>query len=113
MKRSLKPNDTIDQTARRLLDSYASQIHEDVEAAAENPYFAMRVRSRIREMREMREQNISSWESAVMATKGWIVALGAAAILFLAASSLWQAPTALDRDGDDLSPSEELVGEIR
>jgi hypothetical protein len=63
-----------------LLNAYASSIKEP---AGEPPYLMSRIRARIR---ELSDQGVGSWESAVLALRGWIIAFGAAAILLLTIS---------------------------
>jgi hypothetical protein len=63
-----------------LLNAYASS---DKEPAGEPPYLMSRIRARIR---ELSDQGVGSWESAVLALRGWIIAFGAAAILLLTMS---------------------------
>jgi hypothetical protein len=63
-----------------LLNAYASS---DNEPAGEPPYLMSRIRARIR---ELSDQGVGSWESAVLALRGWIIAFGAAAILLLTMS---------------------------
>lgn len=114
-----KPNDdatpqksaeAVDRLAGELIEVYAARIDAEAGAAAGQPFLAARVRNRIR---EMREQNVSSWEAAVMAMRGWILALGAAAILFFFVSMQWQAPASMGNDTDEINTSEELIGEVR
>ncbi|HKX31586.1 MAG TPA: hypothetical protein VJ302_28115 [Blastocatellia bacterium] len=50
-----------------------------------------RIRARIR---ELGEQGMGSWETAVLALRGWVIALGAAALLLLTISYQWQLPRA-------------------
>ncbi len=99
-----------DRLAGRLISCYAARVDAEAEEAAGQAFFAARVRNRIR---EMREQNVSSWEVAVMALRGWIVALGAAAIIFFFVSTQWQASTTMDDVADEINASEELIGEVR
>jgi hypothetical protein len=53
----------------------------------ENPYLMTRIRARIR---ELSEHGVNSWESAILALRGWLIAFGAAAILLLTISVQWQ-----------------------
>lgn len=114
-----KPNDdaaprksaeAVERLAGEMIEVYAARIDAEAELAAGRPFLAAKVRNRIR---EMREQNVSSWEAAVMAMRGWILALGAAAILFFFVSMQWQAPASLRSDADEINTSEELIGEVR
>jgi hypothetical protein len=63
-----------------LLNAYATS---DKESAGEPPYLMSRIRARIR---ELGDQGVGSWESAVLALRGWIIAFGAVAILLLSMS---------------------------
>jgi hypothetical protein len=63
-----------------LLNAYASS---DKKPEGESPYLMSRIRARIR---ELSDQGVGSWESAVLALRGWIIAFGAAAILLLTLS---------------------------
>jgi hypothetical protein len=65
-----------------LLNAYASS-NSDKEQASEPPYLMSRIRARIR---ELSDQGVGSWESAVLALRGWIIAFGAVAILLLTMS---------------------------
>ncbi|MDX2034674.1 MAG: hypothetical protein SF339_28620 [Blastocatellia bacterium] len=108
-----KPNhaEAADRLAGELIEIYASQVDAEAELAAGQPFFAARVRNRIR---EMREQNVSSWEAAVMAMRGWILALCAAAILFfLVGAQVIQQTTPATLETDEINTSEELIGEVR
>jgi hypothetical protein len=60
----------------------------------ENPYLMTRIKARIR---ELGEQGAGSWESAVLALRGWVIAIGAAAFLMLAISFQWQPSDRADR----------------
>jgi hypothetical protein len=71
----------------------------------EQPYLMARIKARVR---ELGEQGVGSWETAVLAMRGWVLALGAAAVLLLAISLQWQLPNAgdaADRDTDVTSLS--------
>jgi hypothetical protein len=63
-----------------LLNAYTSS---EKEPAGEPVYLMSRIRARIR---ELSDQGVGSWESAVLALRGWIIAFGAAAILLLTIS---------------------------
>jgi hypothetical protein len=54
-------------------------------------------------IRELSEQGINSWESAILALRGWVIAFGAAAVLLLAVSAQWHSSTpgaSNDQDAD-------------
>jgi hypothetical protein len=63
-----------------LLNAYASS---DKETPGAPSYLMSRIRARIR---ELSDQGVGSWESAVLALRGWIIAFGAVAILLLTIS---------------------------
>jgi hypothetical protein len=67
-----------------LLSAYASSDKEPAgEPSYEPPYLMSRIRARIR---ELSDQGVGSWESAILALRGWIIAFGAVAILLLTLS---------------------------
>jgi hypothetical protein len=102
----------IERLTAALLSAYASA---DKESAGEPPYLMARIRARIR---ELSDQGVGSWESAVLALRGWIIAFGAAAILLLTMSvqgNLSNAP-GIDPVDDATSLtniSEDFVSSIR
>ncbi len=68
----------------------------------ENPYLMTRIRARIR---ELSEHSVGSWESAVLALRGWLLAFGAVAILLLTISLQWQ----LSNTGNPNDPDNEAI----
>jgi hypothetical protein len=73
----------VERLTAALLSAYASSDTSDKEPAGEPPYLMSRIRARIR---ELSDQGVGSWESAILALRGWIIAFGAAAILLLTLS---------------------------
>ena len=95
--------------ARRRLDD---------EKRTSGPFLFNRIKRRIR---EMREQNLSSWELAVAAMpklSGWLAAFATAAILLIVISIQWQQPALTgdpDQETDELNiqnPAEYLISDI-
>ncbi len=92
-----------------LLNAYASS---DKEQAGETPYLMSRIRARIR---ELSDQGVGSWESAVLALRGWIIAFGAAAILLLTMSvhgTLSNAPDPIDDATSLTNISEDFISSV-
>ncbi|MFN0085800.1 MAG: hypothetical protein ACKVX9_10465 [Blastocatellia bacterium] len=100
----------VDRLAARLIEAYSAQIEAEARLAPAPSFFVARVRNRIR---ERREQNISSWETSVMAMRGWVIALGAAAILFFVVSTQLQSSPSLENSTDEINVTEELIGDVR
>jgi len=74
-----------------------------------------RIRARIR---ELGEQGVGSWESAVLALRGWIFAFGAVAILLLSMSVQWKLSNTPRTDPVDdatslINISEEFISSVR
>jgi hypothetical protein len=70
-----------------------------------NPYLMTRIRARIR---ELGEQGVNSWESAILTLRGWLIAFGAAAVLLFSLSMQWQlsnATAANDQDNEQTALS--------
>jgi len=89
----------MDRLASQLLNAACQSDDEQIE----NPYFMARLRARIR---ELSEHGVGSWESAVLALRGWLLAFGVAAVLLLTMSIQWQqAGNAGDQDDDVLTLS--------
>jgi hypothetical protein len=94
-----------------LLKAYASSEKE----VSEPPYLMGRIRARIR---ELGEQGVGSWESAILALRGWIFAFGAVALLLLTMSVQWKFsnPPGIDPVDDATSLiniSEEFISSVR
>lgn len=95
-----------------LLKAYSSSGKE----AGEPTDLMTRIRTRIR---ELSEQGVGSWESAVLALRGWIFAFGAVALLLLTMSVQWKptnSPGMIDPVDDATSLtniSEDLISSIR
>lgn len=66
-----------------LLKAYSASGKD----AGEPTDLMARIRTRIR---ELGEQGVGSWESAVLALRGWIFAFGAVALLMLTMSVQWK-----------------------
>jgi hypothetical protein len=85
---------------------------DEIEHAASNPFLIIRIRDRIQ---ELREQRFSSWEIAVTAMRGWLVAFATVAIILITASIQWQ-PSAVTSDFEDelntQNPTEYLVSDV-
>jgi hypothetical protein len=96
-----------------LLKAYTSREKEE---AGESPYLMARIRARIR---ELGEQGVGSWESAILALRGWIFAVGATAILLLTISVQSKhsnAPGSIDPVDDATSLtdiSEDFISSVR
>ncbi len=83
-----------------LMNVHISDHKSNGEMIEENPYLITRIRARIR---ELGEQGVTSWESAILALRGWVVAFGTAAVLLVAISAQWQSTNmsaANDNDAD-------------
>ncbi|MGH9428229.1 MAG: hypothetical protein ACRD2L_18245 [Terriglobia bacterium] len=102
-----------------MLDKLTSAIikasrasSNEVERAASNPFLINSIRNRIQ---ELREQRFGSWEMAVTAMRGWLVAFATVAIILIAVSVQWQ-PSAITSDLDDdlntQSTAEYLVSDV-
>jgi len=94
-----------------LLKAYTSSENE----VSEPPYLMARIRARIR---ELGEQGVGSWESAILALRGWIFAFGAVAVLLLTMSVQWKFSNAPGTDPVDdatslINISEEFISSIR
>lgn len=63
------------------------RAHQDSSVNDENPYLMVRIRARIR---ELSEQGVGSWEAAILTLRSWLIAFGAAAVILLTISVLWQ-----------------------
>lgn len=76
--------------SRALLRAFVA-TNAEATAAYDNPYLMTRIKARIR---EMGEQGVSSWESAVLALRSWLLGFGVLAILLLTLSlqGRWQGP---------------------
>jgi hypothetical protein len=102
----------LERLTAALLKAYASSEAEKEETAS--PYLMSRIKALIR---ELSDQGVGSWESAVVALRGWIIAFGAVAILLLTVSSyhgklsnppgidLVEDPTSMTNYSDDLISS--------
>lgn len=79
------------QACRQLLaaESLAEALVKANHADEFEPssFWAGKLRHRIQ---EMRDQRVHSWESQLMGLRGWLTALGAAAMLLLALSAQWR-----------------------
>jgi hypothetical protein len=62
---------------------------EENETAGMTPFLMARIKNRIR---ELGDQSVGSWESAVLALRGWLLAFGTAAVILLSISIQWQLP---------------------
>lgn len=87
-----------------LLDKLAPAIikagcafSDEIEQTASNPFLISKIRHRIQ---ELREQRYGSWEIAVAAMRGWLVAFATVAIILVTVSIRWQ-PPAVTSDLDD------------
>ncbi|MCI0338395.1 MAG: hypothetical protein L0226_12510 [Acidobacteria bacterium] len=80
-----------------LLKAHSSAVATETNPA-ENNYLMTRIMARIR---ELSEQGVGSWESAVFALRGWLIAFGAAAILLLSISVQWQLPNSTNATDQD------------
>jgi len=76
--------------------SWASS--DEAEQTASNPFLVSKIRDRIQ---ELREQRFGSWEIAVAAMRGWLVAFATAAIILIAVSIQWQRQPPITSDLDD------------
>jgi hypothetical protein len=76
----------IEALTSALIKAHSSINLSDTETV-DNPYLMARIRTRIR---ELSEHGVNSWESAILALRGWLIAFGAAAILLLTISVQWQ-----------------------
>lgn len=85
---------------------------DEIEQASSNPFLIIRIRNRIQ---ELREQRFGSWEMAVAAMRGWLVAFATVAIILITASIQWQSPAITSDLEDELSPqnpAEYLISDI-
>ena len=95
-----------------LLKAYSSSSEKE---ASEPPYLMARIRARIR---ELGEQGVGSWESAILALRGWIFAFGAVALLLLTMSVQWKFSNPPGTDPVDdatslINISEEFISSVR
>ncbi len=101
-----------------LLDKLAPAIikagcasSDEIEKTAPNPFLISKIRHRIQ---ELREQRYGSWEIAVAAMRGWLVAFATVAIILVAVSIRWQPPTITSDLDDELNmqnPAEYLISD--
>ncbi|MBO0720482.1 MAG: hypothetical protein J2P41_06660 [Blastocatellia bacterium] len=96
-----------------LLKAYSASGKD----AGEPTDLMARIRTRIR---ELSEQGAGSWESAVLALRGWIFAFGAVAILLLTMSVQWKLSNSsgmIDTTADDTNSltnvSEDFISSAR
>jgi hypothetical protein len=87
---------------------------DEVEQIASNPFLISKIRGRIQ---ELREQRFGSWEIAVAAMRGWLVAFTTVAIILIAVSVQWQRqPSVITSDLDDelnaQNPAEYLISDV-
>lgn len=64
-----------------------------------SPFWASKLKRRIE---EMRDQGVHSWEAYLMGLRGWLTALGAAAMLLLAMSVGWRSVNVASQPETDL-----------
>lgn len=107
---------SIDRLMNTLVNSHSNSMPE------ESPWDEVRVANRIKSrIQEMNERGNGSWDTAIIAVRGWLLAFGAAAVLLLVltnqlpatiSSNLSEQSEQSDRDQVSLtSPlmSEEIV----
>jgi len=85
---------------------------EEIEQTASNPFLIRKIRNRIQ---ELREQRFGSWEMAVAAMRGWLVAFATVAIILIAVSVQWQSSAITNDLDDELSsqnPAEYLISDV-
>ncbi len=85
---------------------------DEIERTATNPFLMSKIRNRIQ---ELREQRFGSWETAVAAMRGWLVAFATVAIILIAVSVQRQ-PSTITSDLDDepgaQTPAEYLISDM-
>lgn len=81
--------------------------------AADSPWDEVRLANRIKSrIHEISERGTGSWETSIIAVRGWLVVFGAAAILLLALSNQLTTNNSLDQsDRDQISLSNPLMSE--
>lgn len=78
----------IDTLVGSLLKNHAEQAEAEPEDFLQNHWDESRLTRRVfARIQEMEESEASTWESGVIAIRGWLVAFGTAAILLVALSS--------------------------
>jgi hypothetical protein len=94
-----------------LIDSYGEPVLE------ESPWDEIRLANRIKSrINEMSERSNTSWETAIISVRGWLLAFGAAAILLLVLSNQLPANNISDQisdqtERDQVSLSSPLMSE--
>jgi len=87
---------------------------DEIGQTASNPFLLSKIRNRIQ---ELREQRFGSWEMAVTAMRGWLVAFATVAIVLIAVSVQWRRqPSTITSDLDDelsaQNPAEYLASDV-
>lgn len=97
----------INRLMKTLIGGYGQPVPE------ESPWDEIRLANRIKSrIHEMAERSNSSWETAIISVRGWLLAFGAAAILLLVLSSQLPASNLSDQgDRDQVSLSSPLMSE--
>ncbi len=80
---------------------------DDLQAVS--PFLMSRIRARIG---ELHDQGAGSWESAILALRGWLIAFGAVAAVLLLMTGLWGSRNSLTRDHDTELSSISNVNEV-
>lgn len=73
--RNCRDHILVESMTKALLKSHVEREHEAI-----SPFLTTRIMSRIRDLSEHR---ISTWENAILSLRGWVLTLGAFAILLL------------------------------
>jgi len=74
-----------------------------------SPFLMSRIRARIG---ELQDQGAGSWESAILALRGWLIAFGAVAAVLLLMTGLWGSRSSLPRDHETELSSISNVNEV-
>ncbi|MCI0663877.1 MAG: hypothetical protein L0220_22705 [Acidobacteria bacterium] len=85
---------------------------DEIEQTTSNPFLISKIRNRIQ---ELREQRFGSWEMAVAAMRGWLLAFATVAIILITVSVQWQPSTIMSDLDDELgaqNPAEYLISDV-